>query len=260
MLFHWIGHPSFGADEQLMAVLYDMGIATKRQLLIVTGWTENQLKWYLQRIRKRETEEQKYLNSYPLRFKYMGDTRGYSLNKAGIRYVREMMQSDNMYVKEAPVAQIRHYLGINEILIRLIEAGVQREDIVWLSTAEATDYLSRLLEAHGEKIDRRRLIRPDARAVINKTAFWIEFDNSTERTRKLEGKFHEYVQALTLVRNQDPVVWVAVNRNRKEYLANQWEAVKKVNYEGRVDIPEMYFFVEGEELSFLESRSGLVTS
>jgi hypothetical protein len=171
-----------------------------------------------------------------------------------------MMQSDNMYVKEAPEAQIRHYLGINEILIRLIEAGVQREDIVWLSTAEATDYLSRLLEAHGEKIDRRRLIRPDARAVINRTAFWIEFDNSTERTRKLERKFYEYVHALTLVQNKDPVVWVAANRNRKEYLANQWEAVKKVNYEDRVDIPEMCFFVEGEELSFLESRSGLVTS
>jgi hypothetical protein len=57
VLFHWIGHPSFGADEQLMAVLYDMGIATKRQLLTVTGWTDNQLKWYLQRIRKRETED-----------------------------------------------------------------------------------------------------------------------------------------------------------------------------------------------------------
>jgi hypothetical protein len=105
------------------------------------------------------------------------------------------------------------------------------------------------LIAHGEKIDRRRLIRPDARAVINKTAFWIEFDNNMERTRKLEVKFQKYVQALTLVRNQDPVVWVAANRNRKEYLGQSVGSGEECHYEGRVDIPEIYFFVEGEELN-----------
>jgi len=260
MLFHWIGHPSFGGDEQLMAVLYDMGITTKRQLLIVTGWTENQLKWYLQRIRKRETEEQKYLNAYSLRIRHKGDRRAYSLNKAGIRYVKEMMQSDNLYVKETPEAHIRHYLGINEILVRLLEGGVEREGLIWLSTAEATDYLSRLLEVLGEKFDRRNLIRPDARVVLKHASFWLEFDNDTEPTRVLERKFRQYVNSLTLTNNTEPVVWVAENEKRRRYLAEQWEIVKTVSYEDRDDLPEMYFFVEGEDVAFMLSKELSLTS
>ncbi|WP_301237757.1 replication-relaxation family protein [Polycladomyces subterraneus] len=141
-----------------------------------------------------------------MRIRHQGDRRAYSLNKAGIRYVKEMMQSDNLYVKEAPEAHIRHYLGINEILVRLIENGVEREGLIWLFTAEATAYLSRLLEALGEKFDRRNRIRPDAWVVLNHVSFWLEFNNDTEPTRVLERKFRQYVYSLTLTNNTDPVL------------------------------------------------------
>lgn len=54
MLFNWIDHPSFRRDEQLMAILYELGIATKKQLSTITGWTENQIAYSIDRIRKWE--------------------------------------------------------------------------------------------------------------------------------------------------------------------------------------------------------------
>jgi len=70
MIFRWLNHPSFHRDEQLLAILYDLGMASKRQLLAVTGWHPRTLKDRLKQIRKRGStmEERESFGSKRIRF------------------------------------------------------------------------------------------------------------------------------------------------------------------------------------------------
>jgi hypothetical protein len=72
---------------------------------------------------------------------------------------------------------------LNKILVRLIEAGVNLLQIVWLATREAIDFLYFLL-----RIKRKGILRPDARLVLGNQAFWVEYDNGTEGPLGLEQK------------------------------------------------------------------------
>jgi len=244
MIFRWIDHPSFRREEQLMAILYEMGIANKRQLMAVTGWTLPNVEWVIHKIRSRgatKEEKNEWLRSFPIT-----TTRemAYALGKKGIRYVQDMME-ERQHVREAPEAQIMHFLGINDILVRLLEK-VPKEDLVWLSSAEATDLLLRTWERRGEERDKRHLIRPDARLGIRDRRYWIEYDNDTEGARKLERKFHGYVH----LNDSTPVIWVAPSEERRDYLQKLWQNIVRLFYSDH-PVPEMHFFVAGEETAFL---------
>jgi hypothetical protein len=170
-----------------------------------------------------------------------------------MEYAQEMALQIHR-VREAPQAQVAHFLGINDILVRLLENGVDREQIAWLSSTEATDVLLRYWERETSKnLDRRNLIRPDARLILGDTRrFWIEYDNNTENPRQLERKFHRYVQTLMPIGESSPVVWVAYDHKRKDYLQRNWEAFVELFYKGH-PIPEMYFFTPGEDTQFFLS-------
>lgn len=254
MLFKWIDHPSFSRDEQTMAILYELGMASKQQLVAITGWTPLNIQWYFQKIRSRgNTKEEKdeWLRAYRI-----PNSREmvYALGKKGIRYVQDMME-ERQHVREAPEAQIMHFLGLNDILIRVMEK-VPREDLVWLSSAEATDLLLRIWEQRGEERDKRHLIRPDARLGIRDRRHWVEYDNDTEGARKLERKFHGYVH----LNDPTPVVWVAPNEKRRDYLQTLWKNTVRTFYsDSDQPVPEMHFFVAGEETSFLTKEIQAVT-
>ena len=69
MVFRWLNHPTMRGDEQLMAMLYDLGMATKRQLLVITGWSNYTLDWRLKQIRSRADipeERDQWVRSYPV--------------------------------------------------------------------------------------------------------------------------------------------------------------------------------------------------
>lgn len=254
MIFRWLDHPSFHRDEQLIAILYDLGMASKRQLQVITGWRSNFLKLQLKRVRKRaQTLEEKdlWLKSYPI----PGLTRdvAYSLGRLGLEYAQEMALQIHR-VREAPQAQIAHYIGINDILVRLLDSGVSKDRIAWLSSTEATDVLLRRWERERDKkLDRRDLIRPDARLILDETRrFWIEYDNNTEGPRQLERKFHAYVKTLMPIGETSPVVWVASTKSRRDYLSANWEAFVDLFYRN-TQIPQMYFFISGEDIHFFLS-------
>lgn len=255
MIFRWLDHPSFHRDEQLIAILYDLGMASMRQLKVITGWSPNFLKLQLKRIRKRaRTPEEKdlWLKSYPI----PGTRRNvaYALGRLGLEYAQDMAMETHR-AREAPQAQVIHFLGINDILVRLLEQGVSRERIVWLSSTEATDALLRRWERkRNQQLDRRDLIRPDARLILdNKHRFWIEYDNNMEGTRILERKFHAYVKTLIPIGEISPVVWVAATEKRKEYLERQWRYFVELFYKDN-EIPQMYFFAPGEDTQFFLSE------
>ncbi|GAB6936006.1 hypothetical protein JCM14720_19270 [Calditerricola yamamurae] len=255
MIFNWLDHPSFHRDEQLIAILYDLGMASKRQLQVITGWHPLTLKDRLRQIRKRgRTKEEKdlWLKAYPI----PGQSRdvAYSLGRLGLEYAQEMALQLHR-VREAPQAQVAHYIGINDILVRLLEQGVSRDRIVWLSSTEATDVLLRQWDRkQKQKLDRRDLIRPDARLILdNKHRYWIEYDNNTEGPRQLERKFHAYVKTLMPIKDTSPVVWVAFTENRRDYLKANWEAFVNLFYKDEF-VPQMYFFIPGEDTQFFLSN------
>jgi hypothetical protein len=254
MIFRWLDHPSFHRDEQLIAILYDLGMASKRQLQVITGWNPLVLRNRLRSIRKRgKTLEEKdlWLKANPI----PGVVRGvaYSLGKLGMEYAQQMALQVHR-VKEAPQAQIAHFIGINDILVRLLEQGGSKDRIAWLSSTEATDVLLRRWERErNRELDRRNFIRPDARLILDDThRFWIEYDNNTEGPRQLERKFHAYVKTLMPIGETSPVVWVASTKSRRDYLSANWEAFVDIFYRN-TQIPQMYFFVPGEETQFFLS-------
>ncbi|HHY67964.1 MAG TPA: hypothetical protein GX517_12365, partial [Alicyclobacillus sp.] len=68
-MFRWLNHPKLRGDEQLIAMLYDLGMATKEQLLVITGWSSRTLRWRLGQIRERsQTPEERdlWIKSYPV--------------------------------------------------------------------------------------------------------------------------------------------------------------------------------------------------
>lgn len=259
MIFRWLDHPSFTRDEQLIAILYDLGMASKRQLLMITGWNPLVLRNRLRSIRKRgQTLEEKdlWLKAYPIAGTSRNDKDSrvaYSLGRFGLEYAQEMALQLHR-VREAPQAQVAHYVGINDILVRVLEQGIARERIAWLSSTEATDVLLRRWERERkEKLDRRDLIRPDARLILDdKHRFWIEYDNNTENPRQLERKFHAYVKTLMPIGETSPVVWVAIDKNRRDYLKANWKAFVNIFYRN-TQTPHMHFFTPGDDSQFFLS-------
>jgi hypothetical protein len=255
VVFRWLNHTKLRGDEQLIAMLYDLGMTTMQQLLVITGWSLRMLRWRLEQIRGRgQTPEERdlWLKSYPIPGTWR--TKAYSLGKLGIQYAQEM-RFEQSRSKEPPQCQIAHYIGTNEILVRLLKTGVSREQVQWLSSTEATDYLVSLWNWAKKELNRRRAIRPDARLILNEQRFWIEYDNDTEGPRKIERKFHDYVNTLIPVGENSPVLWVAVNDQRKRYLEANWKALRR-NFYRELKVPNMLFFTEGEETEFLLSTTG----
>lgn len=258
MIFNWINHPAFRRDEQLLAVLYELGMATRKQISVISGWTEEQIEWSIKRIRKwgktkEERDEWIKCHRLPLKYNRIGV---FTLGRRGIQYVADMMNQKPRR-KEAAKGQIFHYLGLNNILCRLVEAGAERSEITWLSTLEALDFLGFLYESKGIEFNPADSIRPDARLKIGGRYFWIEFDNDTEGPRQLEKKFHEYTT--TLVQSDQlidsaPIVWVTLSPARRDYLEKLWIATRR-----RFDrFPEMKFFVQGDETDFLLSEDSFL--
>lgn len=254
MIFRWLNHPKLRGDEQLMGMLYDLGVASKRQLLILTGWTPRTLRWRMEQIRSRgETPEEKnqWLRSFPI--PRNAGVSAYVLGKQGMKYAQEMRFEYNRG-REAPQSQIAHYIGVHEVVVRLLESGVPRSQVQWLSTLEAAELLLRMWEWNGKEINRRELIRPDARLIFSDKRYWIEYDNNTEGPRQLERKFHDYVKTLVPINENSPVLWVTSDEQRKDYLARNWTAFCRQFYQDK-PVPTMKFFVEHEDTQYLLSNS-----
>ncbi|MDT3418201.1 hypothetical protein QO009_004126 [Brevibacillus aydinogluensis] len=284
MLF-WIDHPSYRREEQLMHILYDCGMATFEQLQVITGWTPRNLKEQIQRLQRRgrcggkirgksggktgdeyanaQVETTKdadlWIVTHHLARPYRKSRVVYALGRQGLLYVNEMRQLENKKIKDPPFGQALHFVGTNEVLVRCLQA-LGRENVSWLSTQHVTDLLLLAMQdpmndKNSDRKDRRHLIRPDARLTVGTSHYYIEFDNDTEMPRQLERKFHRYVQTLQEIKDSTtPVLWITTNQKRRDYLRRNWESIKRKYYAGKpIPIPEMHFFVQGEELRLFTS-------
>ncbi|CAM3900256.1 replication-relaxation family protein [Alicyclobacillus pomorum] len=249
MILKWPELP-FKPEEQVLGMLFDGGMLTREQIKILTGWTDTKVAYCFRRIYKKAgTEEEPMIRHRFLpgpRFRFMV----YSLTVTGVRYVYDMLGIEHR-VRVAPEGQLAHYMGINNIAVRTVQR-YGRQNVTWLSSREITEEiaLSRRLYGNGES-EKSRVVRPDAAVGVNGgRSAWIEYDNATESTAKLEGKFRAYANLhKELGKHMKPVVWVTPTEARKNFLQRVYIALRK-----QIALPDdmqHLFFTEGEEQDWL---------
>src|SRR5690606_21106471 len=139
-------------DERLMGLLYHLGIADMDDLERITGWTRFSIQEAIKQARKRanryvgqgtapkEVQEQRRKERdqwIRIQKTKKGGPNVYSLGRKGFQYICEFL-GEPVGNRRPPTTQVRHFKGINQILIRLLERG---ERPVWYSTREATSWM-----------------------------------------------------------------------------------------------------------------------
>ncbi len=272
MIFHWVNHQQLKNYEKLICILYDCGMATVEQLMIVTGWGESLVRKNLMIISNMEDgkNKDKWLLKTASKRTIIGQpSQAYYLGPRGMKYAL-LINGNQTSSRVSSPAQLHHYLRTLNIVIRLIEAGVSRDLITWNSPHECIAMVYSLWERRVRNLDfetLKKLSRPDARLAIGDQAYWIEFDNDTEGSRMLEKKFQRYVNTIAPYKFEHriihetplkkPVLWVTISEKRRKFLENIWGAVCKSIYRDYDEdqLPTMYFFVEAEETSYFENRT-----
>ncbi len=192
------------------------------------------------------------------------NSRLYSLGEKGVEYCMTIMHERGSWnIRES---QKNHYNGVNKILTRLIKAFGSNH-LKWYYSSEATDVLVRIWEVIKQdrwrrdpklaRKERREMIRPDGLCIIaNNHPYWFEFDNDTEKSKQLIEKFRSYRNTISPKQAENinyPVIWVTTSQYRRDEMENIWVMVREEYYVEK-DVPEMYFFVQGDETEWLKER------
>jgi hypothetical protein len=260
MLLDLVNHPKLRRTDQLMSILYYLGMASSSQLSTIMMVSERNFFSIYQQIRSRaEKPEERdlWIHSYRAKSNRLG--RMYALGPNGTKYAQELLgYSGNAKVVTVTGGQMEHYRGLNEILVRILKQ-VDRAHIKWYPTQEASYELYRQWEwkyhAKWRKDpkqqirDRASLIRPDALLIIHGQRYWIEYDTGKEWLDQLEGKFKRYIDSFEPLDHQkNLVIWVTDSEKRAKNMQAIWEYRKKLTDK---ITPEMYFFESGEETQFI---------
>lgn len=266
MIFQWLLDPDVRPQDKVLLSLYDHGTFSPRQFCILAGWDVSRLRLVIHRFRKHKNSNEKWIHTAPTRFDV--DRSHYLLGIDGLRYCgKKLKERVQIHQVRDTLAQSTHLLGLNEILIRLVQTDVDQKEIVWLATREASDYLYRLCRIQN-KVNKRTIIRPDARFIWKDQSYWLEYDSGTEGPFAIEEKMSRYVNTLDPLRqkwldkkdhlqsplDQSSVIWVTKTSARKRYLENIWKHLLYLQYMDQ-EVVDMLFFVAGEETEFLMKQS-----
>lgn len=258
-------------DERVMGLLYHLGIADMDDLERITGWTRFSIQEAIKQARKRANryvgqgtapkdvqEQRRKERDQWIRIQKTrkGGPNVYSLGRKGFQYICEFL-GEPVGKRRPPTTQVRHFKGINQILIRLLEKG-QRP--VWYSTREATSWMINSLKRRdvvydGYIIQSKRspwTINPDALVQFEDgRTFVIEYETGTTRGIKQEQKFMGYLD-LALEENVQipPVVFVTPKANVEKLERAMERALSREEYQ-EMGGNEFFIFEEGHETEFL---------
>lgn len=236
--------PQLAMSDRLILVLYDLGIATLEQIQEVSGWTKNQVKGAIQRVRKWEGEPSEWIRSW----KPHGDRpKVYSLGEKGIEHARAL-RGEYADARKRPLqGHTYHFVGLNGILVRMIkEFG--RENIRWLSGKESASLIYHRLRS-GEEGGQNSPLRPDAMLGIDGEWWLIEYDTGTETSIRLEEKFRRYLQLAEMAKGIK-MMFVTVSERRRQLAELTFERLSS-----QIPVPKDFdiaFLVEGEEPEFFK--------
>lgn len=255
LIFDWMENDTLLRTDQVLNVIYELRMCTKRQLLTVTGLQFDNLNAILRNIRKLPGDEGDWLVMKGIRrARRKGESiYVYSLGRKAIQHV-QIMRGLDVRSREAPSAQMGHFVGINSILeSAIIKFGKDR--IKWFSELELADLLYlQMRENSNQEPQRRSVLRPDGQIFINDDPFFVEFDNSTEGARQLENKFARYVDIYEMLDIKHPILWVANTEKRINYLKRNWRASMENFYSHRSNLPKCIFTTAGKEWDFIKKE------
>jgi hypothetical protein len=246
----------FKTEEQILGMLFDGGMLTRIQIQELMKISPKSLTYFLGKIRSRGGPPLIRKLLLPVNYAHSPHTVTYALSKEGTRYVHEMLGLENTRVQVTPEGQMLHYIGLNDIAVRVVKEFC-RENVKWLSTREAAEDLALWRRGRlGRFVNQD--IRPDATLIIRRPIqkFLIEFDNGTESTAKLESKFRAYRNLYTETQvseldNLPPILWITRNEDRCDYMTRVWEAMLSID--SKSPYPKMIFLVAGNEIRWLVS-------
>jgi len=230
--------PHLALSDRLILVLFDLGIATQEQIQEVSGWTRNQVKGAIQRVRKWEGEPDEWIRSW----KPHGDRpKVYSLGERGVEYARALRGEFAEARKRPLQGHVYHFVGLNGILVRLVKA-FGRDKVQWLSGKEAASLLYHRLD--GQQLP----LRPDAMLGIDGEWWLVEYDCGTETSIRLEEKFRRYLRLAEMAEIQ--MLFVTVSERRRALAERVFETLSS-----QIPVPKDFditFLVEGEECEFFK--------
>jgi len=265
-------------DVRVMGLLYHLGIADSDDLRKITrllfGWDavklHNAIRWARDRANRQGTspkEKRERLNERDQWVRIQKTKKDgpnvYSLGRKGFQYILEYL-GEPVGNRRPPSTQVRHFKGINQILIRLLERG---ERPVWYSTREATSWMINSLKRRDVIYDAANdryiiqskrsqwTINPDALVQFEDgRTFVLEYETGTTRGIKQEQKFMGYLD-LALEENVQipPVVFVAPESNVEKLERAMERAMSREEYREMTGSVEFFVFEEGSETEFLLS-------
>jgi hypothetical protein len=269
MIFNWINEeitPGYLKRDRMIMVLKSLSITTQRQIQIITGWSKTSIEDYIKSIRNMGNDQEAWLRAWKIESR---GQKAYALGEKALRYAEELKNEFNPNKEyHAPFGQARHFIGTNEILCRAILAG--HEVVTWYGQSDTLSQLYYKLSPYKSPV------KPDATIKLKggKT-FFLEFDTGSESGGKIENRMHRYLDLQNIMESHEnemnvyPVIWVTYNEQRRAFLQRKWEEAKHsfgIKYRRTKNeqqkhsrpnrIPEMYFFNEGQETSFLAGEEG----
>lgn len=237
--------PNLSVTDRMILVLFDLGITNKPQIMTITGWSRDRINEAIKRIRKKGGD--KWLRSWQPR---AGKPFVYSLGPDGHKYARELRGEFNGKNDTPPKGQVWHFLGVNQILCRLLEAELEVNQ--WLSGRESASWLWNTLRTRDEKgtaSNPKTPLRPDAMVEVGGQWFMVEFDNATETPSRLSEKFGKYLDlSLMLNLSRIPMIFVTVTEKRVSIAETAFERAFN-RHPSQWD--QVYFMKEKQEVEFL---------
>jgi hypothetical protein len=254
MLSNWLHDDSYqGMTDKLMSIIYKLRITDKQTLRIITGWTDNQIRYSFTRIRKMGDD---WLRTWQptRRSPYI-----YTLGEKGIEHVKAL-KDDALGYEESELTikgQIGHFMGTNRILTRALEANIPVEN--FYSQKDTMSYLFYQMRP------KKSPVKPDGMIKLPQGSYFLEFDTGSENGGRIEGKTHRYLMLSVMVGKILPVVWITPKHSRTKFIAGKikeapgtylikmHDEIKKRKLPMILpkEIPLMYAFTEGEETPFL---------
>lgn len=252
LLLDWIDEERFAnlkKSDRLLGVLYHAGIADLDTLATLTGWgnvatviwnTRRRFAPSIQAKEERRRNREERDKWIYIQKQSKNGRNFYSLGPKGFAYVCEML-GESVGKRKPPSAQVDHFMGTNQILVRLLEEGIRP---VWYSTREATSWLFHNIKSrtiHYDSVNDRYVVsskrspytlNPDAMVQLpDGRSYILEYETGSTHGAKAEGKFLGYLDLqLGAKVKLPPIVFVTPRENVSKLERAKQKAISRDEY------------------------------
>jgi hypothetical protein len=188
MIIDTLRNDDLETKEKLMILLYHLGMVDRFRLAQLLDVSVHTIDQSIKRLNKKNKEE-KHIVSYSAPFNK--GPKLYQLGPAGWRWMMGWIDEDRKYYQRSE-GQKRHYNGMTDILIRLLEVAGRKQafqKITYSNTHEATERFRYPWEMvnwerwQDQKLkyeESMMLPRTDLYIAVGRESFWGEYYTGSE--------------------------------------------------------------------------------